>query len=344
MGSTGRVSIAIHREKRAMIVDFQHHFTPRELVKDDVSGGKLILKYDKWGAPSYTNHELLFDLDAHIKMMDRAGIDVAMLSCAAGMCGDLEPSKFINDKAKQAERDYPGRFIGTAHADPLGGKDAFRELARCKHELGFPGIVIQSEVHGLHLDSPELNPFWEECQKLGLFVFVHPALALMNGQFFDTDDLARSVGREFSLVVATIKLINGGVLDRFPGLKVQMAHLSGGVASVLGRIRSYQDKNFWGTAGNPKHGRLPEKDFDHYINQRLVFDTAGFCGAISSVKSSLVELPVGRIVFGSDYPQEIRDPEAVRAFVAAIRKLGRDGSAILEGNVGHLLPEPARAA
>jgi predicted TIM-barrel fold metal-dependent hydrolase len=62
------------------------------------------------------------------------------------------------------------------------------------------------------------------------------------------------------------------------------------------------------------------------------------------VKSSLVELPVGRIVFGSDYPQEIRDPEAVRAFVAAIRKLGRDGSAILEGNVGHLLPEPARAA
>jgi len=76
-----------------------------------------------------------------------------------------------------------------------------------------------------------------------------------------------------------------------------------------------------------------------------VFDTAGFCGAISSVKSSLVELPAKRIVFGSDYPQEIRDPEMVRKFVNDIRALGGDGSAILEGNVGHLLPsEPARAA
>jgi hypothetical protein len=50
-------------------------------------------------------------------------------------------------------------------------------------------------------------------------------------------------------------------------------------------------------------------------------------------------------VFGSDYPQEIRDPEAVKGFVDEIRKLGRDGGAILEGNVGHLLPaEPAQAA
>ncbi len=327
-----------------MIVDFQHHFTPREMVKEDVSGGKLILKYDKWGAPSYTVHSLLYDLDEHIRMMDRAGIDAAMLSCAATMCADLEPSKFVNDQAKKAERDYPGRFIGTAHAHPLGGADAFKELARCKHELGFPGVVIQSEVNGMQLDAPELNPFWEECQKLGLFVFVHPALALVNGQFFDADDLARSVGREFSLIVATIRLINGGVLDRFPGLKVQMAHLSGGVASMLARVRSYQDKEFWGTAGNEKHGRKPEKEFDHYIDERLVFDTAGFCGAISSVKSSLVELPAKRIVFGSDYPQEIREPDAVKLFVDEIRKLGGDGAAILEGNIGHLLPEPARAA
>lgn len=327
-----------------MIVDFQHHFTPRELIKDDVSDGKIILNYDKYGAPSYSIHSLLYDLDEHIRMMDMSGIDIAMLSCAGGMCAPLDLSKFINDKAKQAERDYPGRFIGTAHVHPFGGADAMKELARCKHELNFPGVVIQSEVDGMHLDSPELNPFWEECQKLGLFVFIHPALALMNGQFFDTDDLARSVGREFSLVIATIKLINGGVLDRFPGLKVQMAHLSGGVASTLGRIRSYQDKEFWGTTGNPKHGRLPEKDFDHYINERLVFDTAGFCGAMSSLNASLVELPPSRIVFGSDYPQEIRAPEAVKDFVDGIRKLGGSGQSILADNVGHLLPEQDKAA
>jgi predicted TIM-barrel fold metal-dependent hydrolase len=156
---------------------------------------------------------------------------------------------------------------------------------------------------------------------------------------FDADDLARAVGREFSLVEATIRLINGGVLDRHPGLVVHMAHLGGGIAGVLGRIRSYQDKEFWGTKGNARHGRTPARDFDHYLRERLVFDTAGFCGAVSSVATSLVELPPSRIVFASDYPQEIRKPEAVRDFVQGIRGLGPEGERILSGNVGLLLKD-----
>src|SRR5277367_2576424 len=98
-------------EATAMIVDFQHHFTPRELIKED-PGDHLILNYDASGAPSYTVHSLLYDLDEHVRMMDVAGIDAAWLTSAAGMCADPETSRFVNDKAKKAERDYPGRFIG----------------------------------------------------------------------------------------------------------------------------------------------------------------------------------------------------------------------------------------
>ena len=93
-----------------MIVDFQHHFTPRELIKED-PGDRLILHYDAQGAPSYTIHSLLYDLDEHVKMMDLSGIDAAWLTSAQGMCADLETSRFVNDKAKKAEKDYPGRFI-----------------------------------------------------------------------------------------------------------------------------------------------------------------------------------------------------------------------------------------
>ena len=103
-----------------MIVDFQHHFTPRELIKED-PGDRLILHYDAQGAPSYTIHKLLYDLDEHVRMMDAAGIDAAWLTSAAGMCADLDKSRLCNDTAKKAERDYPGRFIGAAHANPLGG-------------------------------------------------------------------------------------------------------------------------------------------------------------------------------------------------------------------------------
>src|SRR5436853_613733 len=154
-----------------MVVDFQHHFTPRELIKED-PGDRLILHYDAQGAPSYTIHSLLYDLDEHVHMMDASGIDVAWLTSAQGMCADLATSRF---------------------------------------------------------------------------------------------DTARSVGREFSLIMATIRLVNSGVFDRHPDLTVHMAHLSGGIASMLGRIRSYQDKDFWGTKGNARHGTKAQNDFDHYI-------------------------------------------------------------------------------
>jgi predicted TIM-barrel fold metal-dependent hydrolase len=326
----------------AMIVDFQHHFTPRELIKED-PGDRLIVHYDAQGAPSYTIHRMLYDLDEHIRMMDMADIDAAWLTSAAGMCADLDTSRLCNDKGKKAERDYPGRFIGAAHAHPLGGPEALKELARCRHELGYQGVVITSEAEGLFLDADAFEPFWAEVCRLKMFVFVHPALRLNYSQQFDGYDTARSVGREFSLIMATIRLINSGVFDRHPQLTVHMAHLAGGIASMLGRVRSYQDKEFWGTAGHKRHGLKPRHDFDHYLRHNMVFDTAGFCGDIRSVKSSLVELPAARVVFATDYPQEIRAPEVVRDFVRDIRALGAHGEKILSGNVGLLLKKPTHA-
>jgi predicted TIM-barrel fold metal-dependent hydrolase len=235
-----RLSSGAHHDRR-----LSAYFTPRELIKKDPGQGRIV-HFDENGAPSYTIHSLLYDLDEHIRMMDLAGIDAALLTSAAGMCADLDKSRFINDKAKRAERDYPGRFIGAAHVHPLGGGDALRELARCAEVLGFQGVVITSETDGLYLDAKEFEPFWAEAARLDLFVFVQPALKLNESKQFDGYDTARSVGREFSLVMATIRLINSGVFDRHPNLMLHMAHLGGGLAALLGRVRPYQDKEFWG--------------------------------------------------------------------------------------------------
>jgi predicted TIM-barrel fold metal-dependent hydrolase len=126
-------------------------------------------------------------------------------------------------------------------------------------------------------------------------------------------------------------------LDRHPDLLVHMSHLGGGIATMLGRIRKFHDREFFGTAGHPVHGKLPEKDFDHYLNERLVFDTAGMCGEIKSVQAALLELPASRVIFGTDYPQGIRTTSDVARFVSDIRGLGPAGSEILSGNVAPLL-------
>ena len=96
--------------------------------------------------------------------------------------------------------------------------------------------------------------------------------------------------------------------------------------------------------GNAKHGRKAAKDFDYYIRRNMVFDSAGFCCAIGAVNAALAEIPAERIVFATDYPQEIRAREAVRDFVRDIKALGKDGETILSGNVGKLLKAPAKGA
>ncbi len=101
------------------------------------------------------------------------------------------------------------------------------------------------------------------------------------------------------------------------------------LSALLGRIRCYQDKDFWGTSTMPRHGMKPKKDFDYYLSNNMVFDTAGFCGAMASVKSALIEIPASRIVFATDYPQEIREREAVRDFVGHPRaRQGRRGDPV----------------
>ena len=82
----------------------------------------LILTYDEIGAPSYTNHRLLYDIDTHVAMMDACGIDLAVLSSASAMDADLERSRLVNDACRQMEQAHPGRFRGLAHVNARGGQ------------------------------------------------------------------------------------------------------------------------------------------------------------------------------------------------------------------------------
>ncbi len=335
-----------------MIVDFQHHYTPKELFEAEGEGDSLSARLDADGNPSYLVNPLLCDLDAHIRMMDGAGIDIAVLSCQKGFDNpDLAGCQFINDKMKQAEEDYPGRFIGLAHVPAFDANGMRTELVRCVNELGFPGVVIASELQGRPLDDPDLDPLWRASCELGIYVFVHPLPRVINWDRMDADDLGRVLGWEFSLAVATLRMINGGVLDRFPDLKVQFAHFSGGIGRYMSRIRGFGTRVQWGTADNERHGRRPELDYDHYINQRLFYDCAGWVGPVETARQGLEwiefglkEVAASQVVFATDYPQAIRTDEDCKDYTDAVRSLGAVGETILTGNTAKLIPDlPTRA-
>jgi predicted TIM-barrel fold metal-dependent hydrolase len=331
-----------------MIIDFQQHYTPPELLKerDGVSA-----RLDANGNPNYLLNPLLADLAAHVRMMDRAGIDAGVLSCGSGFDQpDVAICRLINDRIKQAVDDHPGRFVGLAHVPALRPAEAERELKRCAVELGFPGVVIASELQGQALDAESLRPFWRAAADLDLYVFIHPLPQVIGWAHMDADDLGRMLGWQFSLMVAAVRLINSGLLDELPTLRVQFSHFAAGLGRYLGRIRGFQQREKWGTAAIPRHNRRPQKSFDHYLEHRLFYDCAGWAGPDHAaewgaewVRFGLQEVALSQTVFATDYPQAVRDADEVAAYVAAVRALGPNARAMVEGIAAErLVPDLSR--
>jgi predicted TIM-barrel fold metal-dependent hydrolase len=332
-----------------VIIDFQQHYSPSELLKGDRDA--VSARLDENGNPNYLLNPLLADLPSHIRMMDRAGIDAGVLSCGSGFDQpDLATCRLINDYLKQAELDYPGRFIGLAHVPALNPAAAAAELRRCAVDLGFPGVVIASELQGQALDVDALRPFWRAAADLGLYVFIHPLPQVIRWGHMDADDLGRMLGWQFSLMVAAVRMINSGLFDELPDLKVQFSHFAAGLGRYLGRIRGFQQRDKWGTAGVLRHGRTPRMPFDHYLEQRLYYDCAGWAGPDHAaewgaewVRFGLQEVALSRVVFATDYPQAVRDPDEVAGYVAAVRALGPNARAMVDGVAAESLIPDLRA-
>ncbi|MFZ7104260.1 MAG: amidohydrolase family protein [Peptococcaceae bacterium] len=303
-----------------MIIDFHIHYCPEKFVRPNLGPGDTVRSLiSAKGDAGDCAGPLRYNLPKFIEMMDQAGVDVAVLSSGAGMRRDLEDSYYVNNMMKEAEEKYPGRLKGTAHVPPLGGKEAFQELKRCKEELGFCGVAMHSVVGGKDVDDRQLWPFYEKVSELGMFLFIHPAGAGAYSNYLDYD-LGRSVAREGHLATVVVRLINGGVLDDFPDLKIVMSHLGGHFAACMSRIELYQDKEFWGIAHHPRHSRKCQKPFRSYLN-KMYFDTGGIVGDINPVKMALMELNPRNILFGTDYPLEIREGDTVKKFIEKIKSL-----------------------
>jgi predicted TIM-barrel fold metal-dependent hydrolase len=308
-----------------MIVDFEHHYIPVELAR------RLGMKTDskvpvRQGDASV--HVQLFDLDAQLRDMDRAGIDVAVQSCILGWDATLDNCRLINDATAKLQRDYAGRFAGLAHLPPLEGEVALAELERAVGELGLEGATIPSQVNGFSLDAEGFRTFFERAAKLGIAVFVHPALAPKGYDLLKDYMLPVILTREFDLGVAVTRLIAGGVLDRYPELKLVFSHFGGGLAGYKERI-----------ARSSYRFKLPAS-FDEYFDL-LYFDMAGFEGSAIALRCALEGIKPERMVFATDYPQNFNnsDPkmgkgvDGIGQYIEAIRKLPLEAK-VIDGMLG----------
>ena len=160
-------------------------------------------------------------------------------------------------------------------------------------------------------------------------IFVHPALVPIGYELLQEYDLPRVLGREVDLTVATTRLIAGGILDRFPKLKLVIAHFGGGIAAVKDRLIG---KGY-------RFGTLKRSFADYF--EMLYFDLAGFEGGLPALHCALQGIRPERLVFASDYPQDFTGVNTdtgkgtleLRGYIDAIRQLPL-GEEIKDGILG----------
>lgn len=281
-------------------------------------------------------HPGLTDVDARLAAMDAAGVTVQLLSSWIDLTAYALPveqgarlARLFNDSVAEMVATTPERFRGLGTVPLQAPARAADELRHAVAALGMVGVEIATTVDGRELDDRDLDPFWEAAADLRCLVLLHPLDSLM-GRGVQRYFLSNLIGNPAESTVAVGHLVFGGVLERYPDLRICVVHGGGFIPYQAGRLaRGYVARpHLTATALQ----RPPRESLD-----RLYFDTV--LHDPQTLATLIAFAGVERVLLGSDYPFEMGDPDPV-ATVAAVPGLRAEERAlILRGNVERLLGE-----
>jgi predicted TIM-barrel fold metal-dependent hydrolase len=108
--------------------------------------------------------------------------------------------------------------------------EAVQELTRCVKELGFVAVATAAHSAGRNLDHPDLYPFYAAAEQLDVPVCVHvgsgrPAAA---ADRFDNAFFVHATTHAFEQMIGSMCIVAGGILERFPKLKVAFLEAGAG--------------------------------------------------------------------------------------------------------------------
>ena len=247
------------------------------------------------------------DVEERLKVMDKAGVDVQVVSVTPGnFCYDApaEAGAVIaaaqNDAIACMTEGHPGRFMGCATVPLQDPEAAVKELNRCVRDLGFTGVEIGTNVMGKNLDSPELMPFYAEAERLGTPILVHPinnAGADRMGWYY----LGNIVGNPAETTIAIGSVVFGGVLERFKRLAFCWSHGGGFWPYQVGRFDHGYDVR-------PEPRVNIAKPPSTYAS-RMYYDTITHSeAALGYLVSSM---GAGNVVYGTDFPWDMGDYSSI---------------------------------
>ena len=209
---------------------------------------------------------------------------------------------------------------------------AAEELERRVRQQGFKGAIINGHNRGRYLDDKFYWPILERAEALDAPIYLHPTIPPKAVVETSYGGFAPQVSWMFSgpgwgwhieTAVHTIRLILGGVFDRFPKLQVVVGHLGEGLPFMLPRL----DRNM-----PPALTKL-KRPLGEYLRQNVHYTFAGF-NFPATFLDLLLEVGVERIMFSVDYPYG--SMAKAREFLENLPVSAADRERIAHGNAEQL--------
>lgn len=253
------------------------------------------------------------DLGENIADLKSAGLDMGVLQPTQTMffywaepSAAAELARMVNEYTAEGVRRYPEAFVGLATLPLQDVNLAVKELSYAIEQLGLSGVVTGSNVNGHGFDEECFYPFFERLEELNVPLFIHPndpAGTERVPRYYTVNFLAYPL----ESTITAAQLVFGGILDRYPNLKICLSHAGGVLPFLLGRMEH-------GQSVRPE-AQMCKYPFHYYLKNFYV-DTITY--RADTLRFVLDLMPKGHVFMGTDYPYDMADPDPVSSVEAAV--------------------------
>jgi predicted TIM-barrel fold metal-dependent hydrolase len=278
-----------------MRIDVHAHYYPNAYIKRSERLGADLSAVRRISLAS----EEKADLEARLKMMDDAGVDMQALSVSSTQpyyereSDAVDAAREANDLYAELVSRYPKRFSAFA-ALPLPHVDAaLKELERALDQLKMVGVTFGTSIGKRSAAEEAFEPIYAEMNRRATTLFVHPYGVGVCSPLLTDFQLTWVCGAPFEDTMFVLHLIRRQIPQRHPKIKIIVPHLGGAIPSLFTRL----------DATKPMYA-AQNSEAPTATMKRMWYDTVAQ-GNTAGLRCAAEHLGADRLVYGSDYPYQL---------------------------------------
>lgn len=278
-------------------VDVHHHLSPPVYAEALVEKNRLPKPMEGWS------------VEKTLADMDQAGVATAFNSIVVpgvwfGNAAEARRlARGCNEYGAKLVSDYPGRFGSFATVTVPDIDGSLIEAEYALDTLKADGILLFTSYGDKWLGDPMFAPLFEELNRRGAVVFVHPTTNACCANLLPGISSAE-IEYGTDTTRAIVRMVYSGSALRYPKMRMIFSHGGGTMPYLIGRFVNRVSR---GSASRDRH------NFQAEIGN-FYYDTAQTFNPVPMTALKHV-VPMSQILFGTDYPYR-SSLETTRGLVA----------------------------